>query len=314
MALTSTCITRPAHSARPTAPAAPRYHELAPGTSVGRYRVIAEIGRGSHGIVYHALDPERGRAVALKSVLRKTSVGSGEDEAALLASIQSPHVVSLFDVLDHPEASVLVLELINGPTVEQVVRGRRLQAQGVVTIGVQLAAGLEAIHAAGIVHGDIKPSNLKMSDRGVLKILDLGIARRIPGEGKRAPASTDLVAGTVPYMPPEQFLGVVGDARSDIWSAGAVLFELATGRRAYDVLSPAARLAGLRNLRMPGSDWFGGEIPSALAAAIGKAMHPVPGRRFQTAEDLRRALTSESSAMHHAATETEAIAASVPAV
>jgi serine/threonine protein kinase len=289
MAPTSTHISRLSYSHRPTAPAGHRHHELSPGTTLGRYAVLREIGRGSHGVVYEGFDLALRRPVALKSVGRDLGPKHA-DEAGFLSAIASPHVVALFDTVDRSEAAVLVLELVNGPTIDAVIRGATATAGDVASLGIQLAAGLHAIHSAGFVHGDIKPSNLRLTERGILKVLDLGIARRMTRPADARSAAASLVAGTVPYMPPEQFLGGEGDVRSDIWSAGAVLFELATGRRAYDALPPAARLHGLRDAHFAGVHLFAAEVPSLLAEAIGTAMHPIPGRRFQTAEEMRNAL------------------------
>jgi serine/threonine protein kinase len=287
MAPTSTHISRLSYSHRPTAPAGHRHHELSTGGTLGRYLVFREIGRGSHGVVYEGFDLALRRRVALKSVGR--DLGSEHaDEASCLSAIASPHVVALFDTVDRRDAVVLVLELVNGPTIDAVIRSTAATAGDVASLGVQLAAGLHAIHSAGLVHGDIKPSNLRLTERGILKVLDLGIARRL--KRTSAAAAPTLVAGTVPYMPPEQFLGGESDVRSDIWSAGAVLFELATGRRAYDALPPAARLHGLRDPHFAGVHLFAADVPRPLAEAIGKAMHPIPGRRFQTAEEMRKAL------------------------
>lgn len=271
---------------------APRYHELSPGSVLGPYVVGREIGRGSHGVVYHAFDRAQQREVALKSVVSRTAAKGGKSEADLLMSVSSAHVVRLFDLLEQPPATILVLELVSGLTLDQIIRHGTLQPAEVAVLGAQLATGLEALHASAIVHGDIKPSNLKLSESGVLKILDLGISRRVEPDGQgHVSQEAGVIVGTVPYMPPEQFLGGAADVRSDIWSAGAVLFEIATGRRAYDVLPASAHLHGLTDARAFDLGWFGDGSP-ALSAAIWKAMHAVPARRFQTAEEMRRAFTA----------------------
>jgi serine/threonine protein kinase len=186
-------------------------------------------------------------------------------------------VVTLFDVLQERDGDVLVMELVAGPTLHELSRGTALAPADVLRLGTQLAIGLHAMHSAGIVHGDIKPANLRLAADGKLKILDLGIACSI--ESSEATAMREepaVIHGTVAYMSPEQLRGARGDVRSDIWSAGAVLFELATRQRFIDTRpssSPVDRIRA-RILREP------------LAAVIARATDPDPCRRFQSAFEL----------------------------
>jgi serine/threonine protein kinase len=207
-------------------------------------------------------------------------------EGRALARVRHDHVITLFDVVRAEGVDALVLELLTGPTLKVLVGQGRLAVDEVAALGLQLARGLCALHDAGVVHGDIKPSNLALTDGGLLKIFDLGVSRPSAGVWRsRAPA-----AGTPSYMPPERMRGDAGDVRSDIWSAGAVLFELATGRRAVDSLSSASRAALVRGGALPGVESLIRLLPQPLAPVVARAMDPLPRRRYQTAEQLDEAL------------------------
>jgi eukaryotic-like serine/threonine-protein kinase len=275
-------------------PTTRKQFELKIGTLAGRYRVLQEIGRGGHGVVYRAIDAGLGREVALKTL----GVANGEPqpvcprEAQLLSLIDNQHVVGIFDVFNFYETTILVMELADGLPLDMLVRKERLSAKEVSALGLQLAEGLDALHATGIVHGDIKPANLRLSRSGVLKILDLGVARRVPdvSSDQRRSTETQMIVGTVPYMSPEQLRGAPADIRSDIWSAGTVLFELATGRRAFGKLTTSTRLTRILNGIVPRPHEIRSDVPLALERVILKALNPDPRRRFQTAGALMQAL------------------------
>src|SRR5262245_5304089 len=146
-----------------------RLCELKIGSVLGRFRVLQEIGRGGHGVVYRALDTALGRDVALKTIARtpgdQRSAPRAATEAELLARVDDPHVVGIFDVIRHDDATVLVLELVDGPALDTLLRTKKLSAREVSALGIELAEGLDALHRAGIVHGDIKPANLRFSSK-----------------------------------------------------------------------------------------------------------------------------------------------------
>ena len=276
-------------------PATRRHCELEIGSALGRFRVLQEIGRGGHGVVYRAVDTGLGRDVALKTVVRpagERSLAVGA-EAALLCRVHDQHVVAIFDLIPHGDADVLVLELVHGASLDTLARTEKLTPREASALGVQLAEGLDALHRAGIVHGDIKPANLRLSASGVLKILDLGVARFMPDTISRQPVPASaqvVVVGTVPYMSPEQLRGAAGDVRSDIWSAGTVLFELATGRRAFGNLTTTSRLTRILNGIVPLPHEIKPGIPASLERVILKALNADPDRRFQSARELIRGL------------------------
>jgi serine/threonine protein kinase len=272
----------------PTATTAPErppvdgsgYFELDRDMWIGRFQVEAEIGRGSHGIVYRATDSMLKRHVALKTVVARHEPRASATEARILARISHAHVVTLFDVLQEPRGDVLVMELVAGPTLLELSRRIALRPTDVVRLGTQLAGGLHAMHSAGIVHGDIKPANLRLTVDGKLKILDLGIARSIESPVMAIRNKPQVIRGTLPYMSPEQLRGTPGDVRSDIWSVGAVLFELATGQRFTETRTTSSPVDRIRACI----------LRESLAAVIVRATDPDPGRRFQSAFELRLAM------------------------
>jgi serine/threonine protein kinase len=273
------------------APATLRHCELKVGTNLGRFRVLQEIGRGGHGVVYRAVDTGLGRDVALKTVVQthdRPLVSSAATEGQLLSRVNDLHVVGIFDVITHGTATILVMELVDGPPLDTLLRTEKLSAREVCALGIEIGEGLDALHRAGIVHGDIKPANLRLSTTGVLKILDLGVARFMPDAPpvKQPPVSTQVVAGTVPYMSPEQLRGSLADVRSDIWSAGTVLFELATGQRAFGRLTTTTRLSRILNGIVPRPHEIRSDVPESLERVILKALNRDPERRFQSARDL----------------------------
>ncbi|MEO7134880.1 MAG: serine/threonine-protein kinase, partial [Vicinamibacterales bacterium] len=219
------------------------------GRMIGRYSVVAFIRGGSQGSVYRGHDELLRRDVAIKVLnmdkAAERSPGALLAEAQLLSSLTHANVAGVYDFVTDDGQDYVVMELIPGPTLGDMLVAGPLSMTEVVRLGSQLARGLAAIHAANIAHCDIKPANLKITASGVLKILDFGVARRlVPDVWLRDPASASSpVIGTLQYMAPEVLRGQGGDARSDIFSAGAVLYELATAWRAF----PQRRITQLKD-------------------------------------------------------------------
>ena len=278
------------------------YFEIDRDSRIGRFIVDREIGRGGHGVVYRATDTLLKRDVALKTIVASRCMPrAAAVEARILSRIINRHVVTLFDLLQEPSGDVLVMELVAGPTLLELTRRSALRPSQVLRLGAQLAAGLHAMHSVGIVHGDIKPANLRLAADGRLKILDLGVARSI--ESAAAPAMRDepaVINGTLPYMSPEQLRGARADVRSDIWSVGAVLFELATGERLNDERARSSRVDRIR----------GAVLRESLAAVIARATDPDPCCRFQSASELRLAIRRNGIAGGHIAKTYASCAAS----
>jgi eukaryotic-like serine/threonine-protein kinase len=212
------------------------------GKRVSHYRIEEQIGAGGMGVVYRAHDDELQRSVALKvlppGLLAEESARRRfRKEALALAKLNHSNIATVHEFGNEQDLDFLVTEYIAGETLDQKLASGPLAEKEVVRLGSQLAQGLEAAHAEGIVHRDLKPGNLRITPDGRLKILDFGLAQLLPKAGEADAAATltqtQVLVGTLPYMAPEQLRGEENDERSDIWAAGAVLYEMATGRRAF---------------------------------------------------------------------------------
>jgi serine/threonine protein kinase len=268
---------------------------------LGHYRVLDRVGSGATGVVYRARDERLERDVAIK-VLSGDTVSDAartrlRKEARAISRAVHPAIATIHDLASDGTTDFLVMELVPGPTVADRIAKGPIAEREVIDIGRQLAAGLQAAHAAGVIHRDIKPSNLKITADGRLKILDFGIAqlRTIGTETTRTGTMLGGIAGTLPYMAPEQLHGLPADARSDVYSAGAVLYELATGTRAFperhdlEVIDAVLRrpVVPPRQLRP--------ELSESLNACILKALDKDPSRRQQSAAELERDLGNQGT-------------------
>src|SRR5262245_54691393 len=212
------------------------------GQTLGHYRVMEQVGAGGTGVVFRAHDEHLDRDVALKilppGILADEHARKRcRKEALLLSRINHPNIETIFDVGTEQAIDFLVMEFIPGVTLaEKLLRGA-LPEKEILRLGVQLADGLAAAHDEGVVHCDLKPRNLRITPDGRLKILDFGLAKLLRPTGDaditESMSQTHGVVGTLPYMAPEQLRGELTDARSDLWAAGAVLYELSTGKRPF---------------------------------------------------------------------------------
>jgi tRNA A-37 threonylcarbamoyl transferase component Bud32 len=264
------------------------------GKQVGPYRLDAQIGAGGMGAVYRGRDDRLQRDVAVKIVADDRRVAT---EARAAAAVAHPNVVAVHDVGSADGLTYIVQELIEGEGVRSVLARGAVPPARAIAIGVELAAGLAAAHAKGVVHRDLKPENLIVAADGTLKILDFGLARVGSGDAALDETEPGAVRGTVGYMAPEQARGEVVDARADLFAAGAILYELVTGTRAFAGDSHAERLTAV--LR---------DAPAAIAGELGdviaRCLEKDPRRRFQSAEDLRWVLERIAAAAPAAAAET----------
>lgn len=265
------------------------------GMTLSHYRLCAPLGSGGMGTVYRARDERLGRDVAVKVLIDNVTTEDGRrsliDEARILSRLTHPNIAAVYDVDRARGRDFLVLEFVPGITLDELLTGGALQPTEVVRLGVQMARGLAAAHEAGIIHRDVKPANIKMTPSGELKLLDFGVAVLL--SDPRTPAPTARTAGplgTVPFMSPEQFRGDPVDARSDIFSAGAVLYQMATGRAAFPQRQLACLIDAVLNLEPVAPRVISSTVPVGLERVVLKALRKAPPDRYQTAMDLAYAL------------------------
>ncbi len=249
------------------------------------------------GIVFRARDERLNREVALKTLPRLALLSDAarrqfRREALSLAKITDPHVAMAFDFGRDAGIDYLVTEYVPGLTLEAMLAGRPLPEADVFQLGKQLASGLEAAHKEGVIHRDLKPSNLKITPDGRLKILDFGLAYMLKAETAEATATASLTetfsdAGTLPYMAPEQVKGQKPDARADVWSAGAVLYEMSTGKSPFGELIRGPLIAAILESAPAPPREVNPKISEGLERVILRALQKDPKERYQSAGDLR---------------------------
>jgi len=281
------------------------------GRKLGRYEIVSRLGAGGMGEVYRARDTRLKREVALK-VLPPERVADPErkrrfvQEARSASALNHPHIVAIYDIDQAEGIDFIAMEYVPGKTLDQVIPRRGLGLKDTLQYAVEIAGALAAAHGAGIVHRDVKPSNIMVTAAGQVKVLDFGLAKLVEATvaGEDGPPSTlpvqteeGAVVGTVSYMSPEQAEGKMIDARSDIFSFGSVLYEMLTGRRAFQGDTKASTIAAiLREDPKPPSQIVEG-LPREVERIVRRAMRKDTGHRFQTMSDLRVALeeTKEES-------------------
>lgn len=254
---------------------------LAPGTRLGPYEIATPIGAGGMGEVYRAMDTRLGRTVAIK-ILRDEFSERFDREARAVAALNHPHICQLYDV----GPNYLVMEFVDGAPVQPPRDQARL-----LELAGQLAEALVAAHGAAIVHRDLKPDNIFVTRDGRLKVLDFGLATGSGGWsaalGTQAGTAEGTAVGTVAYMSPEQARGEAVDARSDLWSLGVVLYELAAGVRPFGGATAPIVFDGILNQRPSPLAEAGAHVPSGLAPIVAKLLEKDRARRYQSATDLR---------------------------
>ena len=265
------------------------------GTTVSHYRILSALGRGGMGVVYKAEDTRLKRTVALKFLSDELSqdpqaVERFRREAQAASSLNHPNVCGIHDVGQHEGRQFIVMELLDGVPLAQHVGGRPLPLDRVLSLGSEIADALAAAHGRGIVHRDIKPANVIVTSRGAAKLLDFGLAR--PDQSLHATTTGQLttpgaVVGTVAYMSPEQVRGEPLDGRTDVFSLGAVLYEMATGRQAFAGPTAGTIHDAILNRDPQTVSSLNPELPSRLADIIGRALEKDRTLRYQNAADLR---------------------------
>ncbi|MEA2570612.1 MAG: eukaryotic-like serine/threonine-protein kinase [Acidobacteriota bacterium] len=270
---------------------------LTPGTRLGPYEVVAQIGAGGMGEVYRARDTRLDRTVALKILPHHATTTEAKErferEARAISSLNHPNICTLFDVGSEDGVAYLVMELVEGETLASRLAKGALPLDVALKYGASIADALAKAHRHGIVHRDLKPANVMMTKSGA-KLLDFGLARRAESLTSHdsptvigAPiTSAGMIVGTLPYMPPEQLEGKPTDARSDIFALGAVLYEMITGRRAFDGDSQASLITKIMSQQPVPIASLQPVTPPALERLIAKCLEKDPDDRWQSAADV----------------------------
>jgi serine/threonine-protein kinase len=266
---------------------------------IGRYRIERVLGRGAMGVVYQAHDPEIERAVAIKLV--RSDLLDGEErqdylarfrrEAQAVGRCAHPNIVALYDYAVHEGNPYLVLEYVQGVSLSQVLRGGSpMRVEEAVAVMLQVLDALSCAHNLGVIHRDIKPANILIAEGGRVKVTDFGISR-IGGLGLLTMHGS--VVGTPSYMSPEQCRGEEVDARSDLFSAGAVLYEMVAGERAFRGNSFTEVTFKVLEADAPSLQ---GRVPEPVAAVISRALAKTPDARFASAAEMAAALRGRTTA------------------
>jgi serine/threonine protein kinase/sugar lactone lactonase YvrE len=273
------------------------------GSRLGPYEISDRIGAGGMGEVYRARDTRLGREVAIK-VLPESAAGDAdqrrrlEREARAAAALNHPNIATIHEIGEHEGACFIAMELVEGRTLKEVLKDGPLSVKELLTLATQIAAGLAKAHAAGIVHRDLKPGNLMVTSDGLVKILDFGLAKRTPPAYGASSGITQegSVLGTVPYMSPEQAAARPLDHRSDQFSLGAILYEMATGKRPFERDTTPQTMAAIIQDEAEPLRKLNAEIPLELSAIVERCLAKHPDKRYDSTADLVKALVLASAA------------------
>jgi eukaryotic-like serine/threonine-protein kinase len=304
-------VTPPAANARPV---------LEPNRRIGPYQIESVIGAGGMGEVYKALDTRLDRSVAIKVLPPRLADDLGDPgsktpwrarfdrEAKAIASLSHPHVCALFDVGDEDGLTYLVMEYIEGQTLAARLQGGPLPVNEALRNATEIAEALAAAHRQGVIHRDLKPANVMVTADGQVKVLDFGLAKQVDvhpdvedsaapttaltsaDRGETSLSGEGAVLGTPAYMSPEQVEGRALDARSDIFSFGAVLYELLTGRRAFPGQSPASIMSAILHDAPAPVRHVRRDVPASLDAIVSRCLEKDRDRRYASGAELREAL------------------------
>jgi serine/threonine protein kinase/Tfp pilus assembly protein PilF len=292
------------------------------GQTISHYRIVGKLGSGGMGVVYEAEDIRLGRRVALKFlpenlVRNQRALQRFEREARAASSLNHPNICTIYEVEEHDRQPVIVMELLEGESLKQRIHEGPISTEDVLDFGIQASDALEAAHAKGIIHRDIKPGNIFVIGHSRVKVLDFGLAKVRPSHDAEAPLEEEsitvegIIPGTTAYMSPEQVRGEEIDTRSDLFSLGVVLYEMATGYRPFAGKTSALITEAILNRDPAPPTQLNPHIPPAFQKVILRAMEKDRNLRYQRAADMRAELqrlkrNSESGA-RAAETQTESL-------
>jgi serine/threonine protein kinase/Tol biopolymer transport system component len=280
-----------------------RTHALKQGDSVGPYKIVSPLGSGGMGEVYRARDTKLNREVALK-VLPAAFTKDPERmarfsrEARVLASLNHPHIASIYGLEETGDLRALVLELVEGPTLADRIAGGPIPLEEALPIARQIAEAIEYAHEKGITHRDLKPANIKVTTDGCVKVLDFGLAKVLQGDSSDTSSSSTLtglhtergmIVGTAPYMSPEQAKGKPVDKRTDIWAFGVVLYEMLTGKRLFQGETMSDTLAAVLKEE---PEWD--RVPAKVVPLLRHCLEKDPKRRLRDIGDMELLLETAS--------------------